>query len=134
MITISINPQSAAHIAILSKAMAELLGTTESAPTIEPVVEAVATKKSRKAAEAPVATPVVVEQVATTEPIAPATTATESPSKAITLEEVRAKLAALSQGGKTVEVKALLKKHGADKLTDLKVEQYVTLLEEAGAL
>lgn len=133
MITISINPQSAAHIAILSKAMAELLGTTESTPAIEPVVEA-APKKQVKA-QKPAPTPDAPVTVTTT-PVAtaPVETAAASPSKAITLEEVRAKLAALSQGGKTVEVKALLTKHGATKLTDLKAEQYATVLEEAGAL
>ena len=138
MITISINPQSAAHIAILSKAMTELLGTTESAPAIEPAAVEPAPKKSRKAVEAPAPT-LDVPATVTTTPVAtaPVETAAASPSepvKAITLEEVRAKLAALSQGGKTTEVKALLTKHGAAKLTDLKAEQYATLLEEAGAL
>lgn len=36
--------------------------------------------------------------------------------------------------GKTAEVKALLRKHGADKLSDIKPEEYATLVEEAEGL
>lgn len=140
MITISINPQTPAQMAILGKALIALLG--EDAPVAEaaqepapaedtPAKRTRRTKEEMAAAQAP--KPVVETAPSVEQPTAPEVTATE-PTKTITLEEVRAKLAALSQGGKTVEVKALLTKHGATKLTDLKAEQYATVLEEAGAL
>lgn len=55
-------------------------------------------------------------------------TATEN---AITLEEVRAKLAALTQSGKQAEVKKLIKKHGGKKLSDIPEDKYSDLLKDA---
>lgn len=52
----------------------------------------------------------------------------------ITLETVRAKLAALSQGGKQKEVKALITSFGVAKLTDIPEEKYPGVLEKAAAL
>ncbi len=54
--------------------------------------------------------------------------------KAPTLEEVRTALAEISRNGKTAEMKALLSKHGAMKLSDVKVEDYAALLTEAKEL
>jgi len=54
--------------------------------------------------------------------------------KAPTFEEVRAALAEISRNGKTAEMKALLSKHGAVKLSDVKVEDYSALLSEAKEL
>lgn len=54
--------------------------------------------------------------------------------KAPTFEEVRAALAEISRNGKTSEMKALLSKHGAIKLSDVKVEDYSSLLSEAKEL
>ncbi|THE14026.1 rRNA biogenesis protein rrp5 [Bacillus timonensis] len=51
-----------------------------------------------------------------------------------TLEDVRAKLAALSQDGKQVQVKELITGFGAKKLSDIPVEKYPELLEEAEKL
>ena len=48
-----------------------------------------------------------------------------------TLEEVRAVLAEISRSGKTAEMKALLSKFGAAKLSDVKPEQYASLLQKA---
>jgi hypothetical protein len=48
-----------------------------------------------------------------------------------TLEQVRAKLAALTQGGKQAEVKALITKYGAKKLSDIPEERYPELLKNA---
>jgi hypothetical protein len=53
------------------------------------------------------------------------------PRVEVTMETVRAKLAALMQGGKQAEVKELLKKHGGDKLSDVPKENYPALLTEA---
>lgn len=55
-------------------------------------------------------------------------------TKAITLEQVRAKLAEVSNAGKKNEVKELLTSYGVSKLTDLPAEKYSELLAEAEAL
>ncbi|MBB2481091.1 hypothetical protein H5P36_12920 [Bacillus sp. APMAM] len=52
----------------------------------------------------------------------------------ITIEQVRAVLAAKSQEGKTREVKALLMKYDAGKLSSVKPEDYASLLKEAEVL
>jgi len=49
----------------------------------------------------------------------------------VTLEEVRAKLAALSQAGKKAEAKALLDQFGVAKLTDLPADKYAEVLAAA---
>lgn len=51
--------------------------------------------------------------------------------KEITLEEVRGVLAKLSKDGKQAEVKGLIKKFGAKKLTDISKDKYPELLKEA---
>ena len=51
-----------------------------------------------------------------------------------TLEQVRAKLADLSRGGKQAEVKALLNKLGAKKLTEVPEDKYPELMQEAEAI
>lgn len=53
------------------------------------------------------------------------------PSKKIGLEDVRAVLAKLSQHGKTAEVKDLLTKYGATKLSDVDEGKYKDLLKDA---
>lgn len=55
-------------------------------------------------------------------------------AKLPTLEDVRAKLAALSQDGKQVQVKELITGFGAKKLSDIPVDKYPELLEEAEKL
>ena len=54
--------------------------------------------------------------------------------KPLTLEQVRAALAEKSRAGHTSEVKALLIKHGADKLSDIDPAEYPALLVEAEVL
>ena len=54
--------------------------------------------------------------------------------KPLTLEQVRAALAEKSRAGHTSEVKALLIKHGADKLSDIDPPEYPALLAEAEVL
>ena len=53
------------------------------------------------------------------------------PSKKIGLEDVRAVLAKLSQHGKTAEVKNLITKYGATKLSDVDEGKYKDLLKDA---
>ena len=54
--------------------------------------------------------------------------------KKIALEDVRAKLAILNQKGKEVQVKALIRKFGGNKLTEVSTEYYEALLKEAEGL
>lgn len=49
----------------------------------------------------------------------------------VSLEQVRAVLAKLSQMGKTAEVKKLIVKYGAQKLSDVPESEYESLLHEA---
>lgn len=51
--------------------------------------------------------------------------------KELTLEEVRAVLADKSRAGFTEQVKELLKKHGADKLSAVDPAEYKALLADA---
>ena len=54
--------------------------------------------------------------------------------KEITLKEVQDTLFSLSKGGKREEVKALIKKFGVTKLTDIPKEKYEQLLKEADSI
>lgn len=58
----------------------------------------------------------------------------EAQEKKITIEEVRAVLAAKSQDGKRKEVKDLLLKYDSGKLSGVKPEDYPALLADAEAL
>lgn len=49
----------------------------------------------------------------------------------ITLEDVRARLAQLSRDGKTAQVKALIQKYGANKLSEVNPNDYEALLLDA---
>ena len=59
---------------------------------------------------------------------------TTVPAEAVPLEKVRAVLADKSRLGHTVEVKALLQKHGAVKLSEVDPAEYAALLAEAEGL
>ena len=52
----------------------------------------------------------------------------------VTIEQVRAVMAEKSQEGLTDKVKALLESFGANKLSDVKEENYAALLEKAKEL
>ena len=58
----------------------------------------------------------------------------EKKEKSLTLEEVRAVLAEKSRSGHTEEVRELLAKHGADKLSEIDPAEYPALLAEAEVL
>ena len=62
------------------------------------------------------------------------TVKSESEEKPLTLEEVRAVLAEKSRAGHTAEVKELLNKHGADKLSEIDPSEYPALLADAEVL
>lgn len=50
--------------------------------------------------------------------------------QSIALEDVRAVAAKIARAGDTEQVKALIEKHGADKLSAVPPEQYAALLKE----
>ena len=56
------------------------------------------------------------------------------PAKKVSLEQVRAVLAQKSHDGLTAEVRALLQKYGATKLSAIDPECYEALLQEAEEL
>ena len=58
----------------------------------------------------------------------------EPEGKPLTLEEVRAVLAEKSRSGHTEEVRELLARHGADKLSEIDPAEYPVLLAEAEVL
>lgn len=55
-------------------------------------------------------------------------------SETYSLEEVRAKLVQLTRSGKQKEVKALLTSFEAEKISDVKAEDYAAVMEKAGEL
>ena len=67
------------------------------------------------------------------EPEAPAAPKAK-PAKKVSLEQVRAVLAQKSHDGLTAEVRALLQKYGATKLSAIDPECYEALLQEAEEL
>lgn len=58
----------------------------------------------------------------------------EEPEKPVSLVAVRAVLAEKSRAGYTDEVKDLISKYGAEKLSDIAPENYAALLAEAEVL
>lgn len=66
-----------------------------------------------------------------TEPVTGRDSNSEPPAKGITLEQVRAVLAEKSQDGFTAEVRSLLEKHGAPRLSEINPAKYAALLKDA---
>ncbi|MDQ7790449.1 MAG: hypothetical protein RDU41_10440 [Clostridia bacterium] len=91
--------------------------------------------KATKRAKAPAETPEPVKEEPKPEPEPEVQPAPEAPAEpeapAVTLEQVRAKLADLAKSGKQAEVKKLITKHGGTKLTDIPADKYAELLAEA---
>lgn len=65
---------------------------------------------------------------------APEATQVKPEAPLVTLEEVRAVLAEKSHEGKATEIKALLEKYGAQKLSSVDSAQFGALLVDAEAL
>lgn len=59
---------------------------------------------------------------------------TEEPAPQLTLSDVRGVLARKSQAGLTKGVKALIQKYGAERLSDVKPEDYEALLKDVEGL
>ena len=122
MITITFNPYTPEQMVILTAAMNAYVqagAAAELAPVNVPITEAEAQPEPAKAKRASPKKPAAEE--------APA-------AEAITLEQLRAKMAAKSQAGKGPECKALLATFGANNLTTLPVEKYSDLLAAVEAL
>ena len=141
MITISINPQTPAHMAILGQALIAMLAGDYEQPKAEPAAqvtaEATPAKKPRKAEEAPApipAAPVTVTPIPAAETVPTETVAASPSDRAYMLEDVRAKLAALSQEGKTAAVKALIAATGFTRLTEIPADKYAEVMAQAEAL
>jgi hypothetical protein len=116
MITITIVPQTQAQIAAVSKLLQDYPASIEAQSPDQPSPPKTAPRaSSAKASPAPA-------------PEAPTQT------KSLSLEDVRAKLSALSQAGKKDDVAALIATFGAAKLTEVKLEDYAALLAKAEKL
>lgn len=82
----------------------------------------------------------LVQAIESNQPVKEVTKEVKEPKEEVpetkppTLEEVRAKLAALSQDGKQAQVKALITGFGAKKLSDVPAEKYAELLKKAEGL
>lgn len=59
---------------------------------------------------------------------------TEKAPEPVNFEKLRALLASLSRKGYTVQVKELISKYGADKLSAVKPENYAALMADAEVL
>jgi hypothetical protein len=73
----------------------------------------------------------VEPQPAETQPAEPQPAEKANAQKQPTMEEVRAILADISRNGKTEDMKALLHKFGATRLSEIKPEDYTALIEAA---
>lgn len=152
MIQITFTPETPEQAAVVAEAIGKYLGTVPVGGTVAEVKEpaAEAPKRTRKAAPAAVTEPApetksVTESApaeadvpnesaaAPSEPEAPAASTASSPAP-VTLEDVRGVLAKLSQGGKANEVKGLIAKFGAAKLTEIPADKYSDVLAAAQEL
>jgi hypothetical protein len=104
-----------------------LLDVIEDIRSLADSLQAVATalgKSDSESAAAPAPAPEVT----------PAPAPADPPPKAITLEEVRAVLAEKSHDGYTDQVRGLLQKYGAEKLSGVDPKHYAALLKDAEVL
>ncbi len=147
MITLTFEPTNPEQAALLGQFLPQYMRAGElvvsgEAEQVKAVVEtaAQAEEKAPKRAKAgkPAATPAAAEtaqaEAAASEPAAESRSDKELAVREeppVTLEEVRAKLAAISQAGKKAEAKALLDQFGVAKLTDLPADKYAELLARA---
>lgn len=77
----------------------------------------------------------VVDAIADSEPVQPEPLSEQKAEvKKITLEQVRTLLAEKSQDGFTAEVRALLEKHGAPRLSEIEPANYGALMADAEKL
>ena len=58
----------------------------------------------------------------------------KEPEKKYTFEEVRQAMSAKSGAGFTAEIRAILEKHGASRLSDIQETEYAAMMEEVEAI
>lgn len=95
------------------------------------VAETVAKKEDKPVKAETKAAP---KKEAETETEKPAAKKEEKASTGLTFEQVRVKLAEVSQAGKQKELKELITSMGAERLSDIPEENYAELLEKASDL
>ena len=134
MMQITFTPTTPSQAALIGEMMARYLQMeADLADTAEPEATPAPTvvKRVRKA-PAPVEAEVPNEPAAAaSEPEAPAAQPASLPAAAISIADIRAVLAPLSQDGKRAEVIGLMSKFGVTKLTELPVEKYADMLAAA---
>jgi hypothetical protein len=150
MIQITFTPKTPEQAAVVAEAIGKYLGTVPVGGTVAEVEEPAAVSPKRKSKStgsaspsASAASPTVSTESSAevpnepaaepSEPEAPAASTASSPV-AVTLEDVRGVLAKLSQGGKAAEVKGLISKFGAAKLTEIPADKYADVLAAAQEL
>lgn len=104
----------------ISDTLREMFSGCEETPDIQETPAEKPKGKAKAAKTAPAKEP---------EPEKPA-----EPEKQLTLADVRAVLAEKSRAGFTEEVKALIAKHGADRLSEVPETEYAALLADAEVL
>ena len=118
------------------KLLLEVIGDLRSlADSLQAVADAVADNGAAEAGKTDAKEPEKVGEAgkAAKKEEKPAVKQTQG-EKPLTLEEVRAVLAEKSRAGHTAEVRELLNKHGADKLSGIDPAEYAALLAEAEVL
>lgn len=150
MIQITFTPETPEQAAVVAEAIGKYLGTVPVGGTVAEVEEPAAVSPKRKSKSTGSASPSASAASATastessaevpnepaaapSEPEVPAASTASSPV-AVTLEDVRGVLAKLSQGGKAAEVKGLISKFGAAKLTEIPADKYADVLAAAQEL
>lgn len=118
------------------KLLLDVIGDLRSlADSLQAVADAVADNDAAGAEMTTTKEPEETGKAGKTGKAAAKNTAKQEPEeKPLTLEEVRAVLAEKSRSGHTEEVRALLNKHGADKLSEIDPAEYAALLAEAEVL
>ena len=138
LITITFTPETPEQLAAVTAAMQAYLGVAAQGDTVAEVTdEAPKTvrrvRKPTSTETTPATDPNAVAE--TSEPGVPAAQAASAPEVEVSLEQVRAKLVAISQAGKGADVaKLMTNKYGVKNLTAVPKEQLAALLADAEAL
>lgn len=141
MITLTFEPSNPEQAALLGEflpaymkaGVLQISGEPEAVKAVlDEVPEVPKRAAKRKPADTQAANEAAPPAPAQAEPVAESRS--EPAPAAPTLEQVRAKLAALSSSGKREQVAGLIGQFGAAKLTEIPVDRYQELLTAADAL
>jgi hypothetical protein len=135
MITITFNPTTPEQMATLARAMLSYIRPDGLRPSTNMQPEEIDGTPPTNLAPLDLGDPVKIKRASPKKAVvAVETPVVKEESTLITLEQLRAKMAAKSQAGKGPECKALLATFGANNLTTLPVEKYSDLLAAVEAL